>query len=133
MPGIDALEVTAAAIIQDGKVLATRRARGPLAGYWELPGGKLENGETMRQCLARELAEELGVEARIGAQIGCSEHAYPERTVRLHAFACTIAQTKLSLVDHDACRWLAADELAALAWAPADIPLLPAVKQLLAT
>ena len=75
----------AAVIERDGRFLVTRRLEGThLAGLWEFPGGKCEPGETHEACLARELMEELGVVATIGDEILVTEHAYPERTVRLH-------------------------------------------------
>ena len=62
--------VAAAVIRKDDCFLLTRRLHGThLAGYWEFPGGKCESGETHKACLERELAEELGVTARIGARI----------------------------------------------------------------
>ena len=84
--------VLAAVIERDGRFLVTRRQKGThLDGLWEFPGGKCEPGETHAQCLARELREELGLEAVVGDELLVTEHAYPERTVRLHFRRCTIA------------------------------------------
>lgn len=77
--------VLAAVIERDGHFLMTRRLKGThLANAWEFPGGKCEVHETHEECLARELLEELGARAEIGDEIFTVEHAYPERTVRLH-------------------------------------------------
>jgi 8-oxo-dGTP diphosphatase len=83
--------VLAAIIERDGRVLLTRRHAGThLAGLWEFPGGKCEPGETHETCLRRELDEELGVDATIGAEALTTEHAYPDRTVRLHFRWCVL-------------------------------------------
>ncbi len=83
--------VLAAVVERDGRFLIARRlAHGHLPGLWEFPGGKCEAGETHEACLARELMEELGVRSAIGDEIIVNEHAYPDRTVRLHFRSCTI-------------------------------------------
>lgn len=83
--------VAAAVIERDGRVLLTRRLRGThLEGLWEFPGGKCEPGESIDDCLVRELREELGVESRTGTEILTTTHAYPARTVELHFHWCEI-------------------------------------------
>ena len=77
--------VLAAVIERDNHFLLTRRLKGThLAGSWEFPGGKCDPEESHEECLARELLEELGVRAEIGDEIFTVDHAYLERTVRLH-------------------------------------------------
>ena len=72
--------VTAAVIERDGAFLLTRRLDGThLAGHWEFPGGKLHEGETLEQCLAREIREELGADVVVGAEILATSHDYPEQ------------------------------------------------------
>ncbi len=86
--------VTAAVIERDGRFLVTRRPAGVhLAGHWEFPGGKCEPGETLEQCLARELREELAVDA-VGRKPSCSSttHDYADRRVELHFFRCAAAR-----------------------------------------
>jgi mutator protein MutT len=83
--------VLAAVIERDDHFLLTRRLKGThLAGSWEFPGGKCDSEESHEECLARELLEELGARANIGQEIFCVEHAYPERTVRLHFRRATL-------------------------------------------
>lgn len=126
------IRVVAAAVVRDGRVLAARRAPGRArAGRWELPGGKVEPGETDPQALAREIEEELGLRVEVGEVLGEAEHAYPELTVLLVALACRITGGELVLRDHDAVRWLGPDELDQVEWAEGDVPLLPAVARLL--
>src|SRR6185369_5707530 len=91
--------VLAAVIEQEGRFLLTRRLdHTRLGGLWEFPGGKCEAGESHDACLRRELAEELGVDAQIGDEIIETEHAYPERTVRLHFRRATILGTPQALL-----------------------------------
>jgi 8-oxo-dGTP diphosphatase len=83
--------VTAAVVERDGRLLVTRRAEGThLAGKWEFPGGKCEPGESHEACLAREIREELATEVRVIRRLLQTRHAYPERTVELHFFACEL-------------------------------------------
>jgi mutator protein MutT len=85
----NSVQVSAGLIFREGKLLITRRpAGGHLAGRWEFPGGKREPGETLTQCLARELREELGIKVRIGRCVERVTHTYPGKTVRLRFFRC---------------------------------------------
>ena len=118
-----------AALLRDGRVLASRRTGPPsLAGLWEFPGGKVEPGETDEQALVRELREELGVEADVGERLG-SDVPVGDALV-LRVYLCT-AVGEPSLVDHDAHRWLGASELDDVAWIPVDAPLVEALRGLL--
>lgn len=98
-------------------VLVTkRRADAVYAGWWELPGGKVEAGETIEACVERELLEETGVRARaVGPLPGVGQivHAYPHATVRLHARLCALAPdspppANLLVADH---KWVGARQL----------------------
>lgn len=118
------IDVTAALIVKDGRILAARRAPGKhLAGYWEFPGGKLEPNETPESCLERELAEEFSISTRVHSFIGESVHDYGEKVVRLLGYEVEHTAGDFELVDHDELRWLGMDELYEVEWAPADIPL----------
>jgi 8-oxo-dGTP diphosphatase len=106
-----AITVVAAVVERDGKFLLTRRLKGThLAGLWEFPGGKCEPGETHVACLERELVEELGVTAIVGREILATEHAYPERRVRLHFHACEIVGEPRPLLGQEM-QWCAQQEL----------------------
>jgi mutator protein MutT len=112
--------VLAAVIEKDGHFLMTRRLEGThLAGKWEFPGGKCEPGETHEACLTRELDEELGVRSRIGDEIFTVEHAYPERTVRLHFRRATLLGDP-SPLQGQRMRWVAREELRSLELPEAD-------------
>jgi mutator protein MutT len=85
--------VTAAVVCRDGCYLVTRRQQGVhLEGFWEFPGGKCDGGEPLDVCLARELREELDVEARVGAEIHAVTHRYDDRDVELHFFECELTR-----------------------------------------
>jgi 8-oxo-dGTP diphosphatase len=116
--------VTAAVIERDDCFLVTRRQQGVhLEGYWEFPGGKCDQGETLTACLARELREELDVAARIGSEIYTVTHTYPERSVELHFFRCDLVGDPRPQIGQEM-RWVKRDELASLPFPPADAELI---------
>lgn len=128
------IKVAAAIIEKEGRVLAARRKPGSyLAGYWEFPGGKLEAGETPEECLLRELEEEFNISTKIGAFVGESIYDYGTKSIRLLAYKVAHISGDFELNDHDELRWLTIDELNAVNWAPADIPLVAQYKAIEAT
>ena len=121
----NATVVTAAILLRGDEVLLARRPVGDrLAGHWELPGGKLELGESPEECLARELAEELGIDAVVGPLFTESTHVYPHATIRLLAYRIERWTGELQLQAHDEHRWVSLLEVEELTLAPADIPIL---------
>ena len=120
---MDRVGVVGAAIVRDGRVLASRRTEPPrLAGLWEFPGGKVEEGESDAEALVRELREELHVEAEVGVRLG-GDLAIGDTAV-LRVYLCRLLSGEPRLVDHDEHRWLTADELGDVAWIPVDLPLM---------
>jgi 8-oxo-dGTP diphosphatase len=118
--GMTTIVVTAAVIERDDRLLVTRRPQGThLEGYWEFPGGKCDPGETHEACLARELREELGVSAAVGAEILCVTHAYPDRTVELHFFKCRLTSEPIPQMGQEM-QWVAREQLGSLTLPPAD-------------
>jgi mutator protein MutT len=112
--------VLAAVIEHDNHFLMTRRLKGThLAGTWEFPGGKCDPGESHEQCLARELREELAVDAEIGEEVFTVEHAYPERTVRLHFRRVTLLGPPSPQLNQEM-KWVARAELRNLELPDAD-------------
>jgi A/G-specific adenine glycosylase len=104
--------VTAAVIIRKGKILLAKRlSKGLLGGMWEFPGGKVEKGESLKSCLAREIREELGVEIRIGEEIGIYKHAYTHFRITLHAFATELTDGKPRAVEVAGLVWVLPNEL----------------------
>ena len=116
--------VLAGVVQRDGRFLVTRRlADGHLPGLWEFPGGKCEERETHEECLARELFEELNVRATVGNEILVTEHAYPERVVRLHFRWCELHDEPLPMLGQEM-RWISKDELRTLPFPEADRELI---------
>jgi 8-oxo-dGTP diphosphatase len=116
--------VTAAVIERDGAYLVARRPAGVhLEGMWEFPGGKCHSGESFEACLIREIREELGCEVEIGREVFSTSHAYPERIVELHFFACTLTTEPVAVMGQEI-RWVARSALAALEFPPADDALI---------
>jgi mutator protein MutT len=123
------LLVTAAVIERDGTFLVTRRQKGVhLEGFWEFPGGKCDPGEPLHACLRRELREELGAEAVVGEELLATTHRYPERSVELHFFACTLTTEPSPLLGQEM-RWVLRDDLASLKFPAADEELLRLIQQ----
>jgi 8-oxo-dGTP diphosphatase len=126
------IRVTAAVLVKEGRVLIARRSPGRArGGSWELPGGKIENGESPEACLARELREELGIEAKIGECLGSHCHAYPEIEIELMAYWATHLSGEIVLRDHDAVRWVTPAELYRYPLAPADLPFVEVIRKAL--
>ena len=111
-------------------MLVARKESGPGAGRWELPGGKLEDGETEQQALARELAEELGVQVRVGDRLG-TDVVLPDGMV-LRTRVAELVDGEPTPTEHSELRWVGADELAGLDWLPADRELVPVLRVALA-
>jgi 8-oxo-dGTP diphosphatase len=117
---VTTIVVSAAIVERDGRFLITRRQKGVhLEGYWEFPGGKCDPGETIARCLARELREELDVDALVGEEVFATSHTYPDRIVELHFLECRVIGEPRPQLGQEM-RWAARDELSALAFPPAD-------------
>jgi 8-oxo-dGTP diphosphatase len=116
--------VVAGALIRGSTLLVAQRERpAELAGLWELPGGKVAPGESEIDALARELDEELGVEVAVGGRLGGDVRLNGQMTLR--AFLVTQTGGTVQPRDHRALRWVAADELDAVDWVPADRAWVP--------
>jgi 8-oxo-dGTP diphosphatase len=116
--------VSAGIAIEGGCVLLTRRAPGQtLEGMWEFPGGKQEYGESIQECLQRELREELGVDATTGEIIAESIYEYPGGAIRLVAIVTTLSSKDFSLTVHDRAEWPRVSDILEYDLAPADVPI----------
>jgi 8-oxo-dGTP diphosphatase len=90
---------------------------------WEFPGGKIEPGETAEQCLVREIKEELDITVEIIRDLPANRHTYAAVTIELIPFICRHTCGEITLKEHAQYQWLPADELLALDWADADVPI----------
>jgi 8-oxo-dGTP pyrophosphatase MutT (NUDIX family) len=118
------MRVVGGAAFRAGRLLAMRRAPHRAdGGFWEFPGGKVEAGEAEPAALSRELAEELGWEARPRGPVSATGVDRAHGGMRLSLWHLKAPEATPALRDHDAVCWLARDEVQALAWVPADIPL----------
>ncbi|MBR4235454.1 MAG: 8-oxo-dGTP diphosphatase MutT [Clostridia bacterium] len=116
--------VTAGLIRKDGCILISRRHTGGGAGgKWEFPGGKIERGETPEQALKRELAEELGVQVSVGRIYDARIHEYPEKTVLVLFYECTLVNGEARALDSAEIKWVLPNDLNRYDMAAADLPV----------
>lgn len=114
------IQVSAAIIMNENKILATQRGYGEFKDGWEFPGGKIEKGETAEQALIREINEELNVSVEISSKLKTVDYDYPEFHLTMHCFLCIIKSGTLLLKEHKSARWLCKEELGEVNWLPAD-------------
>ncbi|MGB4659213.1 MAG: (deoxy)nucleoside triphosphate pyrophosphohydrolase [Mobilitalea sp.] len=122
------IEVVAAIIIKDDKILATKRGYGEFINMWEFPGGKIEVGETKETALIREIEEELLVLIDVKEFLCTIDYDYPNFHLTMHCFICQVENGKLTLVEHNDAKWLEVNDLSTLEWLPADLSILISIK-----
>ena len=122
------IQVVAAIICKDREIFATQRGYGVYKDWWEFPGGKIETGETPEQALAREIREELAVEITVGDRLTEVEYDYPEFHLSMACYWCSVEKGHLTLLEHEAARWLPLRDLRQVKWLPADIQVLEAIE-----
>lgn len=118
------LEVVCALIQQGSRTLITQR--GPAMrhpGKWEFPGGKVEAGESPTRALIREIREELHLEVAPQRQLLTLTHTYPERTISLTAYLCTLKGGIIQLSEHQAWTWIRAEDWRQYDWLEGDLPI----------
>ena len=124
-------EVVAAIIIKDGEVFATQRGYGEWKGWWEFPGGKVEEGECLRSALVREIREELDAEISVGGLLETVEWDYPDFHLTMHCFVCSLTSESIRLNEHEAAAWLTHEALRYVKWLPADEGFLSSIDALI--
>ena len=123
------IKVVAAILQKEDKILIARKKQGkPLAGYFEFPGGKIEEGETPQEALVREIKEELETEIAVGELIDTIEYDYPTFHLSMDCFWAEIVSGELVLTEHEAAKWLTKDELNSVDWLPADVTLIDKIR-----
>ena len=119
-----------AGIIKDGyKIFATQRGYGDFKDGWEFPGGKMEPGETCEQALARELKEELAIDVNVGKFLCTVDYDYSTFHLTMHCFYCSVVGGELTLLEHEAAKWLKMTELHSVDWLPADVEVVSALER----
>lgn len=123
------VNVAAAVIEKDRKILATQRGYGDFKGGWEFPGGKIEPGETPEAALIREIREELRADITIEKFLTTVEYDYENFHLSMKCYLCHLKSNTFVLTEHLGSRWLDKNELDEVAWLPADIEVLNLIKE----
>ena len=113
------------------EIFATQRGYGDYKDGWEIPGGKLEPGETPEECIVREIREELATEVRAERILGVVDYDYSTFHLTMHCILCTIVSGKLQLLEHEAAKWVNKETLRSVDWLPADQLILDKIEELL--
>ena len=125
------IKVVAAIIIHEGKVFATQRGYGEFKDGWEFPGGKVEENETLKDALVREIKEELDTEIEVRVLLGTVEYDYSKFHLSMDCFICSIKSGNLVLKEHEAAKWLEKENLDSVDWLPADSGLIEKIRKYL--
>ena len=123
------IEVVAGIIKDNNKIFATQRGYGEFKDGWEFPGGKMEPGETPQEALARELKEELAIDVNVGDFLCTVDYDYPTFHLTMHCFYCSVTGGELTLLEHEAAKWLKTTELHSVNWLPADVEVVAALER----
>ena len=121
------VKVVAAIICKENYIFATQRGYGDYKDWWEFPGGKVEPGETPEEALVREIKEELASDILVEKYLTTVEHDYPEFHLSMACFWCSVKSGKLTLLEHEAARWLPLGDLRQVNWLPADVKVVEAI------
>jgi len=124
------INVVAAIILQNDKILATQRGYGEFEGGWEFPGGKIEPGETPENALVREICEELSIEIIVEKFITTIDYDYPNFHLNMQCFLCSVVKGDLTLFEHSDAKWLSIENLESVSWLPADIEVVQTLIQI---
>ena len=121
------IRVVAAVIRRGNQIFASQRGYGDYKDWWEFPGGKIEAGETPEAALVREIREELDAEITVDEYIMTVEYDYPEFHLSMDCYWCRLKNEHLTLLEHEASKWLRMDDLGQVNWLPADVLVVKAI------
>lgn len=123
------IHVTCAILLKENKILICQRSeKMKLPLKWEFPGGKIEENESKKECLKREIKEELALNIQVLTPLEIVTHHYPNFSIALYPFLCRIISGKPKIVEHAQVKWVTLDELDSYDWAEADLPILEELK-----
>ena len=126
---IEIIKVSCAICVNNNRDFLAKRSKGKhLEGFWEFPGGKIENYEDPKDALVREIKEELEIKIEILDYFGSNTYSYDNKSIELISFLCNINTDLIKLNAHDEAGWFNKSELSKIKIAPADIPLLEKIK-----
>ena len=125
------INVVAALIVHEGRIFATQRGYGEWKGWWEFPGGKVEQGEMPEDALVREIREELATKIRVDRYVTTIEWDYPAFHLSMRCYLCSIVSGSLTLLEHEAAAWLDREHLRNVQWLPADKTIISEIETLL--
>ena len=124
------IKVVAALITKDNKIFATQRGYGDFKDGWKFPGGKVEPGEKPEDAIVREIKEELGADIKVTGFLTTVEHDYPQFHLSMDCFWAELKDgTEMTLLEHEAAKWLAFDEMDSVDWLPADVKVVEALRR----
>ncbi len=124
------IQVVAAIIRKEGRILATQRGSGEFAGGWEFPGGKIEPGESKEEALIREIKEELDLDIKVEEFVYRVEYDYPKFHLQMDCFFASIREGEIVLTEHREAKWLTKEMLYEVDWLPADIDLISVLTEM---
>ena len=128
------VRVVAAILRKDNRIFATQRGYGEFKDGWEFPGGKIEENESPRDAIVREIKEELAADIIVGELLTTVEYDYPKFHLSMDCFLAELAPgSDMKLLEHEAAKWLDVNELESVDWLPADVEVVRAVKEWLET
>ena len=112
------------------RIFATARGYGEFKGMWEFPGGKIEDGESPEDAIVREIREELGADIRVTGFLTTVEHDYPQFHLSMDCFWAELVEgSKMTLLEHEAAKWLTYENLDSVDWLPADVKVVEKIKE----
>ena len=118
------IEVSSALILKNGQILVTQRGYGDFKNKWEFPGGKLENNESGEECIVREIKEELDTDIKVVKLLNTIEYSYPTFHLIMHNYICELKNNQISLLEHQAAKFIDIDDLDKIDFLPADLLIL---------
>ena len=126
-----AVNVVAALILDDNKLLATQRSYGDFKGGWEFPGGKIQDNETPEEALIREIKEELDILIHVDSYFTTIEYDYPTFHLSMKCYWCSILEGTIKLLEASDSKWLTLDTIDSINWLPADKTIIKDLKNVL--